>query len=188
MVLASALEIDIYLKQLEDFLSTAKNDRDLFEAIVNAPFSDRRRVTLLGLGIVVFLLVNKKTKHIDRVALADTELAKGTVDMSVKPFEEIKIPLNYHGNFIAEAIRSGRYQCTSDWRYLFAPALTPEEARLNQAGGGISCSFIYPLVGARDGGAMIFSYFVPMDKIDNEHKDFMFRYAKLVANALNKKR
>jgi len=184
MVLPPVSDIDSYLKELGTVLGTAKNQDDLYKKIVNAPFSDKRHAALLGLGITVLLLVDKKTKMIDRVALADTELAQGTLTMTVKPFREIKIPLDYHGNFIAEAIRSGRYQCTSDWQYLFAPALTPQEARLNQAGGGISCSFIYPLMSLPGGGAMIFSYFINLDKVTKEHKDFMFRYAKLAAQNL----
>lgn len=185
MVLPPVSDIDSYLNQLKDVLDSAKSQSDLYNKIVNAPFSDKRHAALLGLGISVLLLVDKKTKMIDRVALADTELAQGTLTMSIKPFREIKIPVDYHGNFIAEAIRSGRYQCTSDWQYLFAPALSAQEARLNQAGGGISCSFIYPLVGLPGGGAMIFSYFITINQVTKGHKDFMFRYSKLAVQSLN---
>jgi len=184
MVLFSRTESDVYYSLLKELLNSANGDRDLFETIVNAPFTDRRRSTLLGLGIVVLLLVNKSTRTIDRVALSDTDLAKGAVRMSVKPFHDIKIPLNYKGNFIAEAIRSERYQQTSDWQYLFAPALSPEEAHLNQAGAGIACSYIYPLIDARSGGALIFSYYLPLEKIEPEHHDFMRKYAQLVTRAL----
>jgi hypothetical protein len=184
MVLFSRTESDVYFSLLKEILNTAKGDEDLFETIVNAPFADRRRATLLGLGIVVLLMVNKQTRTIDRVALSDTDLAKGAVRMSVKPFHAIKIPLDYKGNFVAEAIRSERYQQTSDWQYLFAPDLDPEEARLNQAGAGIACSYVYPLIDARSGGALIFSYYLHLDKIEPEHHEFMRKYAHLVANAL----
>jgi hypothetical protein len=184
MVLFSRTESDVYYSQLKEILESAKGDHDLFETIVNAPFSDRRRAGLLGLGIVVLLLVNKKTRTIDRVALSDTDLAKGAVRMSVKPFHDIKIPLNYKGNFIAEAIRSERYQQTGDWQYLFAPELSAEEARLNQAGAGIACSYVYPLIDARSGGALIFSYYLHLDKIEPEHHDFMRNYAKIVSRKL----
>jgi hypothetical protein len=187
MVLFARSEEDAYLTKLKELLSSARSDEKLFRTIVDGPFSDRQRSTLLGLGIVVLLMVNKQTKTIERVALSDTDLAKGTVRMSVVPFKEIKIPYNYRGNFIAEAIRSERYQQTSDWQYLFAPALTPEEARLNQAGGGIGCSYIYPLVNARHGGAIIFSYYLPLDKVENEHRQFMQKYANIVASILRTK-
>lgn len=175
---------NLYLEELNKSLDSSQNGSKLFKTIVNAPFKDRRHSALLGLGIVVLLLVDKKSRTIDRIALSDTELAQGAVDVSVKHFKDIKIPLNYKGNFIAEAIRSGRYQQTSDWQYLFSPALKPEEARINQAGAGIGCSFVYPLKSARDGGAMIFSFFIPLDKIEAVHRDFMYRYSKLVTKIL----
>jgi hypothetical protein len=177
---------ETYIDELKNILSDAKNDKELFRLIVNAPFKDRAKAAVLGLGIAVLLLVDSKDKTINRIALSDTELAKGTINISVKPFRGIKIPLNYKGNSIAQAIRSGQYQQTSDWQYLFAPVLTPEEARLNQAGGGIACSFVYPLIGARSGGAIIFSYFITLDKIGLEHHNFMARYAKLASAALKK--
>ena len=178
---------DVYLHQLQNILDSAKSDHQLFNAIVNAPFTNKLRTTTLGLGIIVLLLVDKKDRTIDRIALSKTELAKGTTDITVKSFRSIKIPLSYKGNLIAEAIRSQRYQQTSDWQYLFAPVLSPEEARLNQAGGGIACSFIYPLIGARDGGAMIFSYYVSLDRIGLEQRNFMSRYSRMVAKRLSKK-
>jgi hypothetical protein len=178
---------NLYLEELNKSLDSGDDDKKLFKSVVNAPFKDRRHSALLGLGIVVLLLVNKKARTIDRIALSDTELAQGAVEVSVKRFREIKIPLNYKGNFIAEAVRSGRYQQTSDWQYLFIPALKPEEARLNQAGAGIGCSFVYPLKNTRDGGAMIFSYFIPLNKIEPLHRDFMYRYSKLVSQVLSSK-
>lgn len=187
MVLFSGIDNDVYFALLRERLNkAAKSDQQLFETVVNAPFADRRRAALLGLGLITFLLVNRKTKTIERVAVSDTELARGAARMAVVPFKDIKIPLNFRGNFIAEAIRSERYQQTSDWQHLFAPELTPEEARLNQAGAGIACSFIYPLVYARSGGALVFSYYLPIDKIVSEHRDFMRTYTKLVTNSLIK--
>jgi hypothetical protein len=177
-------ENEVYYALLRELLNSASGDKQLFETIVNAPFSDRRRAALLGLGIIVLLLVDKETRTIKRVAASDTDFAKGAARMAVTPFGEIKIPLNYKGNFIAEAIRSERYQQTSDWTYLYAPALSPEEARLNQAGAGVACSFIYPLVYARSGAALLFSYYLPIDKIEREHREFMRTYGKMVTNSL----
>jgi len=147
------------LAPLATIIQAASDDKSLFQAIVNAPFSDPLLAAKLFLGIVVFLLVNKKDGTIDRVALSQTELAEYTKKMSVKRFEDIRIPLDDPKNILAKAIRTGKPQETTDWQYLFTPELTAEEARLNQAGGGIAYSAVYPLVGARDGGAMIFSWF-----------------------------
>lgn len=184
MALLAHSDDDAYYKELERLLADVRDKQELYQRAVDLPFENRTRATLLGLGITVLLLVNKQTRNIDRVALSDTELAAGAVRMSVLPFGDIKIPVNYRGNFIAEAIRSGRYQQTSDWQYLFAPALKPEEARLNQAGAGIGCSYVYPLNGVKSGGAMIFSYYQPLDKIGAEHRNFMHAYSKIVSAAL----
>jgi hypothetical protein len=105
--------------------------------------------------------------------------------MSVTPFKDTKIPYNYRGNFIAEAIRSERYQQTSDWQYLFAPTLTPQEARLNQAESGIACSYIYPLIGTRSGGTLVFNYYPALEQLEAQHKSFMRSYSRLVAWALS---
>lgn len=165
-------------------LAAAPDKRQLFRAIVDTPFEYKVESALLYLGIVVLLLVNKRTGMIDRVALSNTELAKGTVDMSVKRFEDIKIPVTFTRNIIAKAIHTGRPQRTTDWRYLFEPALTPQEARFNQAGGAIACSVVYPLIDTLDGGALIFSYYQYPDKIGSAQRAFMQAYTSIVATAL----
>jgi hypothetical protein len=182
----SILGSDEYFKLLDQELKKCKSRRQLENAIVNAPFIDRRTTTMLGLGIVVLLLVNKSAGTIDRIALANTDLARGTVEMSAKPFKEIKIPANDRLNFIARAIKERHYMITSDWQYLFIPALSPEEARFNQAGGGIACSVVYPLNNVLDGGALIFSYYETIERIGILHHNFMTRYASLVGKALQR--
>lgn len=182
----NAVDAGIYLEELKKQLKAANSRRELYQTIVDAPFHNRAMTGRLGLGITVLLLVNKQGGTIDRIALAKTELAQGTVDMSAKPFKEIKIPINNRDNFIAIAIRRKHYMVTSDWQYLFVPALTPEQARFNQAGGGIACSTIYPLVDVDDGGAMIFSYYEPVERITESHHTFMRDYVKIVSDALRK--
>jgi hypothetical protein len=182
----NAVDAGIYLEELKGRLMAAKGRRELYQTIVDAPFNNRAMAGRLGLGITVLLLVNQVESTIDRVALARTELAQGTVDMSSKPFKDIKIPLNDRDNFIAIAIRRKHYMITSDWQFLFVPALTPQQARFNQAGGGIACSVIYPLK-IESGGAMIFSYYEPVERIGDSHHKFMRNYSNLVAGHLNNK-
>lgn len=185
MANASTIDLAKFLKEAETYLGTAQHDKQLFKNIVNAPFADKITAALLGLGIVVFLLVNKKTGMIDRVALSQTEPADGAVEMSPKPFKAIKIPVDYKDNIIAQAIKSGRHQATSDWQYLFIPDLSPAQARFNQAGAGIGCSVVYP-VKARDGGALIFSYYIYPEQITAQHQNLMSEYSKLVAQSLSR--
>lgn len=170
--------------QLQKLLTDTATDAELFTAVVNAPFEDKLAAVGLGLGIVVLLLVDAAGGTIDRIALADTEFAKGAVQMSMKPFHHIKIPLGHPENIIAKAIAANEPQLTSDWKYLFTPELSPKAARFNQAGAGIGCSVVYPLPGAREGGALIFSYFCPSSDITAKHHDFMRMYSDLVSTAL----
>jgi hypothetical protein len=184
MTASSPLQRDIDTAKLQSLLSAAKNDKQLFDVIVNAPFKDKLQMTVMGLGIIVLLLVNKKTGTIDRLALSKNEQAEGTLNMSTKKFEEIKIPVGYTKNIIAKAIQTGHQQSTTNWEYLFTPELTAEEARLNQAGGAIAYSVVQPLLGTRDGGALIFSFHQYPSEIGAQHHAFMKTYSNLVAESL----
>jgi hypothetical protein len=168
---------------LENELLDSKSDYYLFKKIVNAPFEHKWQMVHLCLGIIVLLLVNKKAKTIDRVALSGTDLAEGTKRMSAKRFQDIKIPIGYKDNIIARAIMTGRAQRTTDFKDLFVPELTPQEARFNQAGGSIAYSAVFPFE-ARDGGALIYSYYCPADEMTNDHIDFMKKYTKVVNRTL----
>jgi hypothetical protein len=176
--------LSVWYEELQQHLGPKATKQELYRAIVDSPFEHKVEVALLHLGIVVLLLVDPETKLINRIALSNTELAKGTTDISMKRFEDIKIPLDYPDNIIAKAIRTGKAQLTTDWKYLFAPALTPEEARFNQAGGAIACSAIYPLLGVPHGGAMIFSYYQYPEKLGPNQRKFMKSYSTAVAAAL----
>lgn len=159
----------------------------LFKTIVNTPFDDRLQATELGLGIVVLLLVNSKDHTLDRVALSDTERAQEAQKISAKPFHEIRIPLDYKENLLIDVVDELKPQFTDDWAGMFVPELSPEEARFNQAGASIACSAIYPLIpfGTEDAiGAMIFSYFEPLEKLGEKHRAFMRAYADTVSSKL----
>jgi len=170
--------------QLRDVLAGCSTQSSLFQAVVNAPFAYPMEMTHLSLGIIVLLLADKEDGLIHRVALSSTELAAGTIDVSVKRFEDIKIPLDDPRNLIAAVIRSGKPQRTVDWEFLFTPALSPEEARLNQAGGAIACSVVYPLKGVGDGGALIYSYYQYPENLGETQEAFMQRYATMVSEHL----
>lgn len=184
MLRANKTSLNIDYAELSGVLAGAKNDEQLFEVIVNAPFKYKVDTSLLSLGVIVLLLVNKANKTIDRIAITDNEVAHRTKRLSAKRFEDIKIPVGYPGNIIAKAIETGKPQGVSDWQYMFVPELTPQEARFNQADGGIGFSAIYPLIGARDGGALIFSYYNSQANISRVHKKFMREYSELVAASL----
>lgn len=168
-------------------LSQTTDKTELHEAIVNMPFENKLHTTQLGLGIVVLLLANEANGTLDRIALSNNELASGAIQMSAKPFHEIRIPLDYEKNILIQAIQTRSYQQTNDWQHMFVPELTPQEARFNQAGAGIDCSIIYPLLCEDTStplGALIYSYFEPLSNIGQNHHNFMEKYTQIVSCAL----
>jgi hypothetical protein len=180
----SEIMTDFDYAALEKKLKAAQSDAELFDAIVNAPFSNPLPTVLIFLGIVVLLQVNKDTGTIDRIALSKTDQARMTTEVSAKPFKDIKIPVDYLENIIADAIHSGKPQDTTDWKFLFSPDMTAQQARINQANAGIAHSVVYPLK-SRAGGALIFSYFQYRSEMDDSKAQaFMERYAELVDDAL----
>jgi len=177
-------EINGFIEGCSKNLPGARDETELYSRIVNTPFLHRKETTLLGLGIVVLLLKNSADQTIDRIALSKTEHAAGAQAISVKKFEEIRIPLNAHNNVLAQVVLQDEYKFVTDWKYMFIPVLTAEEARLNQAGAAIDCSVIYPLSDYPEGGCMIFSFFEPLSKLTNAHHKFMAGYSTACAKAL----
>ncbi len=177
--------------KLDATVKSTSSEAELYEAIVNAPFDseeERLEAAYLFLGIIVFLKVNKKAGTIDRIALSKTELAKNTTTVSVKRFKDIKIPVDYQDNIIAKAIQTGQPQETIDWKDLFAPALSAEEARVNQASGGIAYSAVYPLPDVYNGAALIFSYYQYQEEIGDAQHSFMERYSQIVGKVLRSRK
>jgi hypothetical protein len=174
------LGMDDYFRELESQLRDCKKVMEWQRCVVDAPFSDPRMAALLGLGLVSLLMVNKPNRTIERIAFTENDISRNIIEMSDKPIEQLKIPLNYPTNFVAKAIRQNHYMITTDWQYLFNPKLSPDQARLIQAGGGIACSVIYPLPHIADKGALIFSFYETIARIGRDHHNFMTRYSSLV--------
>lgn len=180
-------ELKAYLKtlatQFEQSKTTTK--KQTYAEIVNLPFTCNKLTALrLGLGIIVLLLVNDKKGTIDRIALSKTDFAQHALDMSQKRFEDIKIPLKHSRNIISKAISNNKPYSTTDWELLFTPDMPAQAARFNQAAAGIECSFVYPLT-HKQGGALIFSYFLPNSNIGASQQTLMETYSKLVTKRLS---
>jgi hypothetical protein len=163
----------------------SSDPKSIASAIVNIPFKYRADMVLMGIGIIVLLIADKKCGQIHRVALSNTELAEGTTRISSKKFEEIMVPIDDKQNIVAKAIKTQQPQMTDDWKYLFTPGLSPDQARLNQAGGGIACSHVYPLSFQGEGGALIFSFFKGPEEIGKTEVRFMDTYSKAVSDRLD---
>lgn len=154
------------------------------QSLVDAPFVTMEAVRI-ELGVIVLLLVRPKTKTLDRVALSQTEPAAGAVRMSNKPFHEIKIPLDTKDNSLVKAIETGKRQIVTDWKYLFIPELSPEEARDNQRGSGVLVSVVEPFKAKSQKGALIFSFLCPKSSLAKEHLSFTADFAKVVTKFFN---
>lgn len=187
MSVAPVYDLDAYIKDLCEILDNAESDQDFLQKIVDAPFEDRLRSTLLGLGFLAFLRVNKKDHMLDRITISDTATSRGAINMTNKPFHDMKVPLNHKGNIVLTAIATGHYQQTSDWHLLTDPAVTAEESRMNQAAAGIATSIVYPLMNIKPKGAIIFQYYLNMGEITPQQHNFMFRYIKAVTASYNKR-
>lgn len=177
--------ISAYYKRLTEIISSLQEDIELFEGIVNAPFCDKLHATNFDLGMIVLVLVNKKDQLLDRVAYSKTSPAIDAVKASPKEFSKIRIPLDYTANTTVSAILSNKPQQTSDWAQLLSPVLSKDAARFNQAEAGMDCSYVYPLESARDGGALIYSFYQAPSEIGATHKNFMERYTSLVSQRLS---
>lgn len=184
MVASSSDSLD--MNKLKQALRATSNYEQLKTVIVEAPFRQPLAVASLFLAFIVLMLANKKTGQIDRVTITDTELARNTFEVTAVPFEDIKIPLHHPDNIIAQSIDDGRPRDTTDWYYTFTPALTGDQARINQASAGIAYTAIYP-IDIPDGGVLSFSYYQYASEIGDQQRDFMKNYTQIVAQAIKQK-
>ena len=176
---------DQQISQLKHSLANVPitNKKQLYQALVNAPFNDRLLTATVDLGIIVLLLVDTSTNMLDRIALSDTEHAHNAVRVSARPFHEIHIPMDTKNNVLVNVIKDDAPQVVSDWQYLFTPILSPVDARKNQSAASIECSLVWP-IRVCDGGALIFSFYQPPAYISDEHKIFAKKYAAIVQDCL----
>lgn len=177
--------IHLQLTRLDHALDEITQLEDVYRSVVDFPFQDKLFATSLDLGIVVLLLVDSVDGMIDRIALSNTELAMGAVRASAKPFHEIRIPLNDEQNIIAQSIRKHKSIATNDWNFLFTPALSADQARMNQTSASVECSIVEPLIHDVH-GALIFSFFQPEHHLGMDHHIFLQKYAPIVSKHLSR--
>jgi hypothetical protein len=176
-------QIDLLL--LKNKLAKAKDYKELTGLIVNEPFKQKVPITFMFLGFIVLIVVNKKTGMLDRVSITKNELAQNTFDVSSVPFEDIKIPLEDPNNLYVRSIKTGEPTDTTDWYFTFTPALTGEQARINQASAGIAFTVVYPLK-FENGGCLSFSYYQYLGEIGENQRRFMSEYTDIASEAMTK--
>jgi hypothetical protein len=173
------------LPLLEERLFQAKDYKELTDIIVNEPISQKVPTATMFLGFIVLLIVNHKTGKLDRVSISDTELARNTFEVTMVPFEDIKIPMDDPNNIYVRSIKNSEPMDTTDWYFTFTPVLTGEQARINQASAGIAYTVVRPLE-FKNGGALSFSYYQYSGHIGEKQQAFMDQYTKIVSRALAK--
>jgi hypothetical protein len=167
---------ETYYRRLHELLSKPRTAHALFEMVVLAPFHQKIVSAYLGLGVVILLLVDEPHDTINSVAVSKTDAAKDTA---------VHLPLGHHRNAIVKAVVERAPQQITDWSLAFAPELTTQEARMNQAETGTECSVIFPIIrNNRVRGALLFGYLEPPEQIGTNQYDFMTRYSQLVADHL----
>lgn len=177
----------LQLVKFRRLLNRPTEQREFYDAVVNIPFIDKRYSTSLGLGFLSLALVNEKRKTIDRIAISATEPAQGAINVTVKAFKDLIIPIDAPDNAVAKAIKTANVVQTNDWYYLLTPVLDESEARINQAGAGIAYSCIYPVVVNKNAiGAIIYQYYITPDRISKKHRHFMKSYTTMVTSRLIK--
>lgn len=187
MAASDAPDLDeMDLKRLERELAQAKDYEELKRVIVEAPFEQPLAVASLFLCFVVLMTANEKTGVIDRVAITDTELARNTFEVTAVAFEDIKIPLHHPDNILAQTLDDGKPRDTTDWYYTFTPAMTGDQARINQASAGAAYTAVYRLDIPHGGGILSFSYYQYASSIGEQQRKFMSGYAKIVSKAMTK--
>lgn len=175
---------DQYLAAIEQLLDPCLSKKMFRQRLVDAPFNDIYQSTLLDLGMIVLVCVDKTESFIKRVAISNTSFARGGLSISEKPFREIRTPLNNKVNLISKSINSNKPIETGDWYYLFTPDFTRAQSRIIQQAAGIKTSVIHPLKTSRK-SALIFSFYQAEQHTGARHQEFMTNYAYLVEKAVD---
>ncbi len=167
--------------KLEQSLKTAKDDHELFQRIVDAPFKQKSESGWLFLGLISLFLVDHTTKIVKLVAVSDTEHYNMSISGYNFSVSDYKLSLEKdQRNDIVKAINSNMPQATTDWESLSRLKADAEQARLNQANSGIAFSVTYPL-NITNGGALLFCFFQYPENIGDDQRSFMKKYSQLVA-------
>lgn len=143
----------------------------------------------LGYKIIVLTLIDEEKQLLKRVALSQTSQASSAQRVSKIPFHEIDIPLSEKSNTLIACIDSTEPMSTTDWKSLFNPILSAEEARTNQTAAGITCSMVYPLI-VRDKaiGAVIFSMTKPEAEVSDTERELLTGFCDIVGLAVQNSR
>ena len=143
----------------------------------------------LGYKIIVLTLVDEKNDVLKRIALSQTREAKKAQEVSAVPFHQIDIPMSASDNLLIKTIKSGRPGSTKDWKNLFSPILSADQARNNQNAAEITSSMVYPIrLREENIGAVIFSMTKEETEVTEEEKDLLRGFCDIIGLAVQNAR
>ncbi len=143
----------------------------------------------LGYRIIVLTLVDEENNVLKRISLSNTPEAGRALNASPVPFHQIDIPLNAEQNLLIKTLRDQKPHSTHDWRELFVPVLSDEEARNNQVAAGIKTSMTYPVIVKEQSiGVLIFSMVKNESEVSDEEKELIRGFTDIVGLAVQNSR
>jgi signal transduction histidine kinase len=130
-------------------------------------------------------LVDEKRKVLKRISLSRTDEAARALAASAIPFHDIEIPLQAKDNLLIKTVQTGKTQVTNDWKHLFTPTLTDEQAHQNQHAAGIKTSMVFPVtLREKTIGAVIFSMVKKESEVDEDEINLLRGFCDIIGIAV----
>ena len=176
------------LWRLEKIILEVLDFKDVVIKIVNGLLEELGYLDL-GYRIIVLTLVDKERNVLKRIALSQTSEAEQALRASAIPFHEIDIPLSSADNLLIQCINEKRPLSTHDWKNLFVPVLTSDQARVNQQAAGIKASMVYPVIVRNEViGVVIFSLNKYEHEVSLDERDLIRGFTDIVGLAVQNAR
>jgi len=187
MAVPTARQSQMNFRELRRVLEESRSNKDVYQAIVDKPFSQTVAAAELFLGFMCVFIGNPKKKQVKLMSSSDNDFYHQSIQGY--NFDSKNYHLSYlsdSDNDIVKAILTGKPQFSDDWKSYTRRTSDPEQARLNQANGGIAVNAVYPL-DIENGGALLFCFFNYQDSLGSAQKQFMKKYSHLVGEVLQAK-
>lgn len=139
----------------------------------------------LGYRIIVLTLVDEKKQVLKRISLSRTEEARKAIEASCVPFHDIDIPLNANKNILIQTLKTKNPHVTHNWKDIFIPVLSEEDALKNQHAANIKTSMTYPVVvRGKAIGVLIFSMVKNESAVSAEERNLIAGFTEIVGLAV----
>ncbi len=139
----------------------------------------------LGYRIIVLTLVDEKKQVLKRISLSRTKEAKRALEASRIPFHDIDIPLRSNNNILIQTLKTKKPHVTHNWKDIFIPILSEDDALKNQRAANIKTSMTYPVVvRGKAIGILIFSMVKKESEVTAEERNLIAGFTEIVGLAV----